>query len=104
MIYGYGKPDIGENYVVGEYYDLDNKEKLMYFNASYKFQKRNNKNILVLKTLEQINTDESGKKIKQDVSKIEDIFLYDCNINNIRGTKAFSSQFESIKSKLNKAQ
>ena len=104
MIYGYGKPDIGENYVKGEYYHLDNKGKLTYWKSSYKFQNRNNEDVLVMKTLEQINTDESGKKIKQDVSKIEDIFLYDCNINNIRGTKAFSSQFESIKSKLKKAQ
>jgi hypothetical protein len=103
LIYGYGKPDLGENYVKGEYYDLDNKEKLTYNKYSYKFQKRNNKDILVMKLLEQINTDESGKKIKQDVLS-EDDLLYDCNINNIRVTKEFSNQFASIKSKWKKSQ
>ena len=104
LIYGYGKPDIGENYINGAIYDLDNKEKLMYFKTSYKFQKRNNEDVLVMKTLEHITTDESGKKIKEDVSGGEEYIAFDCEINNIRGTKEFSSQFESIKSKLKKAQ
>ena len=85
----------------GEYYYLDINGKLEYYKTSYKFQNRKNKDVLVMKTLEQITTDESGKKKKQDVSEGEEYIVYDCNINNIRGTKEFYSQFESIKSKLN---
>ena len=104
LIYGYGKPDIGENYISGEYYYLDINGKLEYYKTSYKFQNRKNKDELVMKTSERITTDESGKKIKQDVSEDEEYITYDCNINNIRGTKEFSSQLKNIKLKLKKAQ
>ena len=104
LIYGYGKPDIGENYISGEYYYLDINGKLEYYKTSYKFQNRKNKDELVMKTSERITTDESGKKIKEDVSGGEEYIAFDCEINNIRGTKEFSSQFASIKSKWNKSQ
>ena len=104
LVFAYGKPDIGENYVKGVYYDLDNKEKLEYYNMGYKFENRKNENVLVMNVLEYTKTDESGKKIKQDVTDHGKLVLYECEINNIRGTQEFSSQFKSIKSKWNKSQ
>ena len=59
---------------------------------------------MVNNTLEHIKIDGSGKKIKQDISGYGKFDLFDCEINNIRGTKEFSIQFESIKSKFNKSQ
>ena len=69
LIYGYGKPDIGDNYVKGVYYILGKKEglELEYFGISYKFKNRKNKNAIVIDTLEHSKLDESGNEIKQDV-------------------------------------
>ena len=111
LLYAYGKPDIlmndKGNYfnIKGGFYDLDNKEKLEYFNSGITIKSGPNDGyFLVMKTLEYLKSDASGKKIKQDTSEWGEQNFIDCGINNIRGTKEFSIQFESIKSKWNKSQ
>ena len=46
---------------------------------------------------EAILIDDSGNKIKQDVTGWPPFKITDCNINNIRETKEFSAQSEHIK-------
>ena len=91
--------------IKGGFYDLDNKEKLEYYNSGITIKSGPNDGyFLVMKTLEYLKSDASGKKIKQDTSEWGEQNFIACGINNIRGTKEFSIQFESIKSKWNKSQ
>ena len=105
LLYGYSKPDIEEistgNFIInGAYYDLENKEKLEHYKVDMTIKSGPNDGyFLVMKYLEYLKSDESGKKIKQDTSEWGESNIIDCGINNIRGTKEFSIQFESIKSK-----
>lgn len=101
----YGKPNIGENHISGEYYqELDQTSSLVYSKISYTFKSSNNKNILVTTFLEFTETDESGKKTKHDVSEWGETEYVACAVGKIRGTKEFSSQLINLKSKLKKAQ
>ncbi len=97
----YGKPDIGENKIKGEYFDKV-ENIFSYWDVNYKFKTRNNKTVLVLNYLEYSKIDKQGNKIKEDVSEWGEIELLECKISNIRETKEFSVQLEHIKKMFNK--
>ena len=100
-INSYGKPDIGENYIKGKYFELEGNS-FSYGDANYKYKTKNNKTVLVLEYLEYYTIDKQGNKIKEDVSEWGEIELFQCKINNIRETKEFSDQLEHIKKMFNK--
>ena len=100
-INSYGKPDIGENYIKGKYFELEGNI-FSYGDANYKYKTKNNKTVLVLEYLEYYTIDKQGNKIKEDVSEWGEIELFECKISNIRETKEFSDQLEHIKKMFNK--
>ena len=96
MLFLYGKTEVSEDSIQGKYYDILENE-YQFFNNSYGFETKNSKTALIIVTKEFYLIEDSGNKIKQDVTGWPPFKITNCNISNIRGTKEFSNQSKHIK-------